>query len=65
MGDNDYEAGLRDGKIEALEAMQNAQNDRLDHHDGRLHLQERITYGILGAIFFMQFFPAIQGWLMP
>ena len=67
MADHDYEAGLRDGKIEALEKMQAQHNarmeifdDRFDKCDARLRLQEKITYGLLGAIALVEFLPQIK-----
>lgn len=54
------QAGRIEGQIDALEKMQHRQNDRLDHHDRRLSTQEKITWGILGAIALIQSIDAIR-----
>ena len=66
----DYESGLRDGKIVALEALIAKHDERFEHHERRLTdhesrfaFLERIVWGLLGAISLIQFGPAIQGWL--
>ena len=60
MGDQtDYENGMRDGKIEALEAMQSLQNDRLDSHSLRLISLEKAGYILLGAIAASEFLPLV------
>ena len=51
---HDYEAGLRDGRIEAIEKMQIHQNHRLNHHDMRLSSLERITYIAVGMVLLVQ-----------
>ena len=68
--DHDYESGLRDGKIGALEAIIAKHDQRFEHHERRLTdhetrfaFLERIVWGLLGAISLIQFGPAIQGWL--
>lgn len=60
MTDHDYEAGKRDGKIEALEDVISRHNERLDHHERRLAMQEKITYGLIGAIALANFLPDIK-----
>ena len=60
MTDNDYETGLRDGKISSLEKMQSNQNVRLDHHERRLIAAERIIYGLIGAIALIEFLPMLK-----
>ena len=59
MADHDYEAGLRDGKIQALEDITASQSDRLDKHDGRISNLERATYAVLGIVVFVQTYPAL------
>ena len=56
----DYETGLRDGRLDALEGNQKMHNERLDKHEIRLQTQERITYAILGAIALIEFLPLIK-----
>ena len=46
--------GRIEGQLEAIEKMQHIQNDRLDFHERRLTIQERITWGILGAVALVQ-----------
>lgn len=58
--DPDYEAGLRDGRIEALNQVLQHHNERLDKHERRLILQERVTFGLLGAIALLEFLPILQ-----
>ncbi len=60
---DEYKEGLRDGRIESLERANEKAHDRLDAQDVRLTAQERITYGILGAITLIQVWPAIKGML--
>ena len=68
----EYEDGLRDGKIEAIEKMQAHQNERLDVFgkqfekcDARLRLQEKVVWGLIGAIALVQFLPEIKVLLAP
>jgi len=58
---DDYEAGKRAGKIEEFERLLCAHNARLDQHERRLQIQERITYGLLGAIALIELAPVIKG----
>ena len=48
------QAGRVEGQLEAIESMQLRQNSRLDNHDKRIATQEKITWGILGAIVLVQ-----------
>lgn len=57
---SEYDAGRRDGEIRALEIIQRTHSDRLDHHERRLQMQERITYGLIGAIFLAEFLPTLR-----
>ena len=59
--DTSYEAGRRDGRIEALERSHKEHGDRLDSHEKRLQIQEKITYALLGAIALIELIPAIKG----
>ena len=67
----DYTDGLRDGKIEALEHMQAHQNTRLEAFtkqfekcDARLRLQEKVVWGLIGAITLVQFLPEIKRFIV-
>ena len=64
MTERDYEAGLRDGKIEAIEKMQAAQNNRLNHHDARLATLEKAAYIVLGTVLFIQFSPVLHDFFL-
>jgi hypothetical protein len=57
---DEYQEGLRDGKIESLEATVKKAHDRIDSHDKRLTAQERITYSLLGALALIQVWPTIE-----
>lgn len=60
MEEDAYQVGLRDGRLAALERLHVETEKRLDHHDKRLHMQERITFGLLGAVALIEFMPAID-----
>jgi len=59
----DYETGLRDGRLDAIEDNQKQHSSRLDKHELRLQTQERITYAILGAIALIEFLPLIKAFV--
>jgi len=61
--DHDYQAGLRDGKIEAIEAMVAQHSKRLNGHEDRFVYLERIIWGLVGAIALMQFYPDLKAWV--
>ena len=63
MSDRSYDEGLRDGKIEAIEHMQGLQNTRLDDHEQRLRVQERVAWILMGVVGFIQIWPTIEGML--
>jgi len=70
MAVNTYEDGIRDGRIQAIEAMQVHQNKRLDNFatqfekcDARLRLQEKVVWGLIGAIALVGFLPDIKSLL--
>ena len=58
--DHDYEAGLRDGRLKSLERDMRETNNRIDHHERRLAIMERILFGLIGALFLIQFLPTLQ-----
>jgi len=55
-----HQRGRTEGQIEAIEKMQLQQNVRLDSHEKRLALQEKITWMLLGAIALIQILPFLQ-----
>ena len=58
--DHDYEAGLRDGRLQAVENMLADHGDRLDQHSSRLSKLEKVSYIVLGVVLVIQFYPALQ-----
>ncbi len=60
-GTTEYEQGLRDGRLRAIEAMQVEQNERMDSHERRIQSAERIQHGLLGAIVLVQIIPMLEG----
>lgn len=64
MVDKDYEAGLRDGRISAIERTQKDHHERMNIHDKRLTAQERITYMLLGALVLIQGLSALKEYIV-
>ena len=63
MPTDDYNRGLKDGELIAIE---NALKDvlkRVENHEERITAQERIVYAFLGVIAFVEVLPSIQGLL--
>lgn len=60
---SDYNEGLRDGRLSALENAVGKHGDRFDNHERRLVLIERIIYGMVGILFLSQIWPSIVGLL--
>ena len=63
MTDQDYNQGLRDGRIDSIEKMQAHHNERLDHHEKRLQAAERIVYALIGALLLIEAAPVIKAFL--
>jgi len=63
MTEDAYNEGRRDGRIEAIEKMQAHQNRRLDDHSDRIRAQERVVYGLIGAIALIEIIPAVKALL--
>ena len=63
MSTDEYQQGLRDGRIDAMERMQSHHNERLDHHENRLQAAERILYALIGALMLIESAPLIRGFL--
>ena len=57
---DEYQDGLREGRLRALEEAEAKHGRRLDMHDRRLTAQERITYALLGAIALVQILPVLK-----
>ena len=60
MSDSEYQDGLREGRLRALEESEANHGRRLDMHERRLTAQERITYALLGAIALVQILPVLK-----
>ena len=60
MSTDEYEAGLRDGRIDSIERMQSHHSNRLDHHEKRLQAAERIVYALIGALLLIESAPLIK-----
>ena len=56
----DYEEGLRDGRIAALEAAVVAHTVKSDNHERRLVYIERIIYGMAGILFLSAIWPKLE-----
>ena len=61
--DKTYEDGMRDGKIEAVESIQAHQGRRLDNHEHRLSSLEKVMYGVMAIVVFIEFWPQFQSFL--
>jgi len=55
-----YEQGLIEGRIQHLEDRQAEDKSRLDANDERWKANDRIIYGILGAIALVQVVPVLR-----
>ena len=56
----DYEEGLRDGRIAALEKRLDGHDDYHIDHEKRLVLIERIIYGMAGILFLSAVLPKLE-----
>ena len=54
------EEGLKEGKISAMEAILARVHERLDEHNRRLTSQEKVSYGLLGIVAFVQILPLLS-----
>ena len=63
MSTDEYNEGLRDGRIASIESMQSHHSARLDHHEKRLQAAERIIYALIGALMLIEAAPFIKGFL--
>ena len=58
----DYEEGVREGRLRALEMARQEHHERLDKHERRLTALERVAWALLGASALLQF-PQVLSWL--
>ena len=57
---SDYEEGLRDGRLKALEhRLENSEKVR-DNHERRLVYLERIVWGVFGVMFLSTIWPKLE-----
>ena len=63
MSTDEYNEGLRDGRIASMESMQSHHSERLDHHEKRLQAAERIIYALIGALLLIESAPLIKAFL--
>lgn len=56
----DYDEGLRDGRLRAIEAQQSKHTEKFDDHESRLILIERIIYGMAGVLFLSAIWPKLE-----
>jgi hypothetical protein len=61
--DQQYANGLRDGILTSLAGRQDSTDKRLDDHEVRIRLSERVQFGLLGAVFLMQVMPLIKDFI--
>ena len=55
-----YEDGLREGRLQEIERIIGRHDQRIDEHDDRFRILERIVYGVLGAIALIQLLPLLK-----
>jgi len=55
----EYQEGLRDGKIQALESVVDRHHKRLESHSLRIRGLERVSWIILGIFAVIQFAPVL------
>lgn len=58
-----YEDGIVEGRLAAVEHMQQGQNLRLDNHSQRISALERAMWVVIGAIAAIEFFPILASFL--
>ena len=57
---NDYEEGMRDGRLKAIEHRINIQDVKMDNHERRLAYLERIVWGVFGVMFLSTIWPKLE-----
>ncbi|MCU7900012.1 MAG: hypothetical protein KZQ66_11065 [Candidatus Thiodiazotropha sp. (ex Lucinoma aequizonata)] len=60
-GDMSYESGLTEGRLTALENDTESIQEDIEKHENRIRFQERIAYGVMGAITLIEFGPTVIG----
>lgn len=59
LNDANYESGLTEGRLTALENDTEALQEDIEKHENRIRFQERIAYGVMGAVALLEFGPAL------
>jgi hypothetical protein len=60
MNEHSYEDGVIAGRMEAMKDLLSAHGDRLDSQSLRLRALERIVWGLLGIVVFIQVLPMFK-----
>ena len=60
MEGRDYEEGLRDGRLDALEHRVAIHDSKSDNHERRLVYLERIVWGVFGVMFLSTIWPKLE-----
>ena len=55
-----YEDGLRDGRLERLVGQMDDHQGRLNNHSQRLSRIEKVMYGLIGVVAFINIWPVIK-----
>jgi hypothetical protein len=57
---SDYEEGLRDGRLNALERRVDSHDRKADNHERRLIYLERIVAGFVAIVFLSTIWPRLE-----
>ncbi len=63
MDDKSYQDGLREGRIRGIEETIRRHGEKHEQLERRMTAQERISFGILGAMVLVNVLPALKGML--
>ena len=57
---SDYEEGMRDGRLKAMEHRLDGHDKVRDNHERRLVYLERIVWGVFGVMFLSTIWPKLE-----
>ena len=57
---SDYEEGMRDGRLKAIEHRISLHETKADNHERRLIYLERIVWGVFGVMFLSTLWPKLE-----
>ena len=57
---SDYEEGMRDGRLKAMESRLDKHDVVKDNHERRLIYLERIVWGVFGVMFLSTVWPKLE-----